>query len=79
MMAYPRFTPCYGCPQRMLREELWHSLKELSVSINSPCLVVGDFNSVLFDYEIIKAASDHKSYSSLRDYVDFCNLVDAGF
>ena len=73
------FSACYARPQRSLRAELWNSLKNISGTCYSPWVVAGDFNSVLFDHEVMGAAGGQRSCSLLRDYVEFCNLIDASF
>ena len=73
------FTPCYGRPQRIMREDMWKTLIDLCPSIKAPWLVAGDFNSILFSHEIMGAMSDRRACSSFRDCVARCNFLDVGF
>ncbi|CAH9112818.1 unnamed protein product [Cuscuta europaea] len=45
------FTGFYGCPERTRRRESWDILKSLSLGIDQPWLVMGDFNDLIFATE----------------------------
>ena len=71
------FPTYYGRPQRRVREELWSSLKNLNLSMNSPWLVFGDFNSVLFSYELMGVVNGHRCCSTFCESIESCHLMDA--
>ena len=58
------FTPCYGRPQRVIREELWRGLKNLSQSIVGHWIVAGYFNSILFYHKVSGGTSSRKGCSA---------------
>ena len=40
--------------------------------------MVGDFNFVLYDYEVSDTTNNWRSCSAFKDCLDFCSLLDAG-
>ena len=60
---------CYGRPQPSLRVVLWSDLRSLAPTLLGPWCVVGDFNVVMFDHEISRAANSHRSSHHFRDCV----------
>lgn len=55
---------------------LWNDLMALSVSINDPWIVMGDFNCILEAKERIGAAVTWKDMADFRDCIKKCGLYD---
>ncbi|XP_019172460.1 PREDICTED: uncharacterized protein LOC109167844 [Ipomoea nil] len=73
-------APIYGRPAHHLRRRLWKDLRQSAHGIHGPCLIAGDFNTVLNREE----TNNYSSFSSHRSS-DFANwiqdegLIDVGF
>lgn len=65
------FTAVYGLHMIDDRKPLWSDLVQVSRSINLPCLVMGDFNSILASQDRVNGAP-----VSDAEVVDFQNCVD---
>ena len=47
--------------------------------MNSPWPMVGDFNLVLFDYELMGATNGHRCCFAFCECIEYCHLMDVGF
>ena len=73
------FFACYGLPQRVIREQLWLSLKSFFSTVDRAWLVVGDFNSVVSEDEVYRPASLNHRCSAFINCIETCDLQDGGF
>ena len=62
-----------------MREELWNGLQQLKPSISGPWAVMGDFNSILSNHEVLGGAQHHRSCNSFQQCIEDYELIDAGF
>ncbi|XP_061366774.1 uncharacterized protein LOC133309926 [Gastrolobium bilobum] len=73
-------TFVYGSPRRCEREILWENLEELAASVNSPWIILGDFNSVLKQCEKVGGMDVcWRSIMEMQDCLDLCGVSDIGF
>ncbi|XP_061337779.1 uncharacterized protein LOC133284726 [Gastrolobium bilobum] len=73
-------TFIYGSPRRMERKVLWEELISLSLSVDSPWLVMGDFNSILSGSEKVGGKEVcWNSMAEMRHCLIDCNINDMGF
>ncbi|CAM8905802.1 unnamed protein product [Rhodiola kirilowii] len=75
-----RLTVFYGNPATHRRSETWNLLRSLSYASNFPCVVLGDFNEVLFSWEV-KGRRLRKEWQmrSFRETIKACGLIDLGY
>ncbi|CAM8909274.1 unnamed protein product [Rhodiola kirilowii] len=75
-----RVTLFYGQPKVNRRSETWDLLRKLSIEIDLPWLVFGDFNEVLLGWEVkgrrIRGEWQMKKF---RSVMEECGLTDLGF
>ncbi|KAL9689564.1 hypothetical protein QQ045_009951 [Rhodiola kirilowii] len=75
-----RVTIFYGHPETHRRGESWELIRTLNRLMKKPWLIFGDFNEVLFGWEVkgrsIKGEWQMKFF---RDVLQDCNLSDIGF
>lgn len=75
-----RYTGFYGCPERERRRESLEMLRYLYTQSNLPCLIIGDFNDMMFRDE--KRGSRAHSSGLLQGFtevVNECGLRYMGF
>ncbi|XP_062104389.1 uncharacterized protein LOC133815585 [Humulus lupulus] len=58
------------------RDVLWADLKLISSNQVNPWILMGDFNSIMRPDERIRARKLATDYKTLRDFVDFCGIMD---
>ena len=74
------FTIVYKFPNTQTRHFLWNSLKSLAIGFNAPWLVIGNFNTYLYELrKIIGINLNWKSMSQFLEWMDQRNIVDKGF
>ncbi|KAL9667982.1 hypothetical protein QQ045_002352 [Rhodiola kirilowii] len=75
-----RITLFYGHPVTHRRAESWELIRTLNRMMDRPWLIFGDFNEVLFGWEVkgrrIRGEWQMKKF---RDVMQDCNLSDIGF
>ena len=49
-------TACYGHHQASLRVHIWDGLRSLKQTVSDPWYVIGDFNVVMYDHEVVGGA-----------------------
>lgn len=70
----------YSSPNLMLREYIWHELREFNSTFNGPWYLAGDFNVVLSQSERLGGGLVNvRSCISFVDCLNDCNLIDVGF
>ncbi|KAL9681934.1 hypothetical protein QQ045_013726 [Rhodiola kirilowii] len=75
-----RLTVFYGNPATQKRSETWDLLRRLSMDSNLPWVVIGDFNEVLFSWEVEgRRLRKEWQMRSFRETIDACGLVDLGY
>ncbi|KAK7260044.1 hypothetical protein RIF29_25766 [Crotalaria pallida] len=73
-------TTVYGNPHPQYRHTLWENIREIEISVAGPWCLMGDFNSIIHDYEQSGGSSTFRSDSqTFNSMVRDCNLVDGGF
>lgn len=77
-------TAIYAFPNWRQRETLWHSLAELHnsvLSIQTPWLLMGDFNSIIARGEKFGGRQDPflANARAFKDFVHHNDLIDLGF
>ena len=72
-------TSCYGYPQAFLLSALWEGLRIVASLVRGPWCIVGDFNVIVFDYEVKGSSSSYHNCHLLGDCTLNCNMFDAGF
>ncbi|CAM8886272.1 unnamed protein product [Rhodiola kirilowii] len=75
-----RLTIFYGNPVAHRRSETWNLLRILSRDNKLPWVVLGDFNEVLFSWEV-KGRRLRKEWQmrSFRETIEACGLIDLGY
>ncbi|KAL9680031.1 hypothetical protein QQ045_017904 [Rhodiola kirilowii] len=75
-----RLTIFYGNPVTNRRSETWNLLRRLSQDSDQPWVVMGDFNEVLFSWEV-KGRRLRREWQmrSFRETIEACGLVDLGY
>lgn len=75
-----RYTGFYGMPGRNRRRESWQLLRTLSSMNDLPCVVMGDFNDLMFREEK-RGGRPHPEYllHGFRDVVEECGLQNLPF
>ncbi|KAL9669643.1 hypothetical protein QQ045_007190 [Rhodiola kirilowii] len=75
-----RVTLFYGNPETHRRGESWELIRSLNRLMNEPWLIFGDFNEVLFGWEIKgRRVRGEWQMKKFRDVLQECNLSDIGF
>ncbi|XP_062118853.1 uncharacterized protein LOC133832541 [Humulus lupulus] len=69
-------TFVYGFNEDKKRAQLWIELEEISMKIQGPWIVMGDFNDILFSNERVGKGSTKSPTQNFRDCVEKCNLED---
>ncbi|CAN1177346.1 hypothetical protein LINPERHAP2_LOCUS33056 [Linum perenne] len=73
-------TFVYASPAIQGRRPLWEDLRNLSVSVRKPWVIMGDFNAMIDSSEKQGGgAFNHSSAAEFRDCIRDCNLFDTGF
>ncbi|KAK7243833.1 hypothetical protein RIF29_38645 [Crotalaria pallida] len=75
-----RATFVYGANDQELRKELWDDLRGIHVSVNTPWLILGDFNCCLDPSE--KLGGNQVDWEAMEDFracVQDCRLQDMRF
>jgi exonuclease III len=67
-----RFTGFYGEPSSEKKDLLWRALRTLNAARRRSCLVMGDFNEILF-------SSPQSCMDKFREALEECSLDDLGF
>ncbi|XP_061350451.1 uncharacterized protein LOC133295622 [Gastrolobium bilobum] len=73
-------TFVYGSPRRIERISLWEDMELLAGAINSPWVILGDFNSVLGSSE--KCGGKEICWRSVQEMhkcLEVCGMTDIGF
>ncbi|CAM8928848.1 unnamed protein product [Rhodiola kirilowii] len=75
-----RLTIFYGNPATHRSSETWDLLRSLSRDNNLPSIVLGDFNEVLFSWEV-KGRRIRREWQmrSFRESIKACGLIDLGY
>ncbi|CAM8933405.1 unnamed protein product [Rhodiola kirilowii] len=75
-----RVTVFYGNPSTHRRSESWNLLRTLGLNNQLPWLVLGDFNEVLFGWEIWGGRIRKEwQMRKFREAISDCGLFDLGF
>ncbi|CAM8887236.1 unnamed protein product [Rhodiola kirilowii] len=75
-----RFTLFYGHPVTSKRGETWDLLRRLKEVSGQPWIVAGDFNEVLFGWEVKgNVLRGEWQMRKFRDVLQDCNLIDLSF
>ncbi|CAM8905799.1 unnamed protein product [Rhodiola kirilowii] len=75
-----RVTLFYGHPMVNKRAETWELLRRLNADVDLPWLVFGDFNEVLFGWEVKgKCIRGEWQMKRFRSVIEECGLTDLGF
>ncbi|CAM8929085.1 unnamed protein product [Rhodiola kirilowii] len=75
-----RVTLFYGHPVTNRRAETWNLLRTLRGALDLPWLVFGDFNEVLFGWEVKgRCVRGEWQMKSFRSVIQECGLIDLGF
>ncbi|XP_062114228.1 uncharacterized protein LOC133825279 [Humulus lupulus] len=69
-------TFVYGFNEDKKRGQLWMDLEEISLQIQGPWIVMGDFNDILFSNERVGRGSTKSPTQDFRDCVAKCSLDD---
>ncbi|XP_061354584.1 uncharacterized protein LOC133299159 [Gastrolobium bilobum] len=73
-------TFVYGSPRRIERMSLWEELEFLAGSINSPWVILGDFNYVLNVAEKYEGEEVcYRSVQEMQECLEVCGLSDIGY
>jgi hypothetical protein len=73
------FTPVYDSPNEALRNMLWEDLKNLSVNIQEPWLLAGDFNDIAcIEEKRGGVVASSRRCNIFRDRINNCKLIDIG-
>lgn len=66
----------YASPHPASRVYLWEELRNISVTVDSPWAMAGDFNIVLYEFEKDDGApASQSSYLAFAGCLDECNLM----
>ncbi|CAN1183343.1 hypothetical protein LINPERHAP2_LOCUS36454 [Linum perenne] len=71
-MGYFFLTAVYGRPSVTERVNLWANIRRLSVSMDVPWVVAGDFNAMLQSRD--KRGGAHFSRNQNQDFIDCCDI-----
>ncbi|KAL9690658.1 hypothetical protein QQ045_011064 [Rhodiola kirilowii] len=73
-------TLFYGDPTVAKRKFSWELLRRLNTISNLPWIILGDFNEVLSDEEVV-GVDPRKLWqmTNFRDVLEDCGLTDLGF
>ncbi|KAL9690120.1 hypothetical protein QQ045_010515 [Rhodiola kirilowii] len=75
-----RFTLFYGHAVTSKREETWDLLRRLKEQSGKPWIVVGDFNEVLFGWEVNgRTIRGEWQMRKFREVLQDCGLFDLSF
>lgn len=69
-------TGTYASPNPTIRNTLWQHLCDLNQNINSPWLLLGDWNEILFPGEQKGCIFSQSRASSFERVLDICGLLD---
>ncbi|XP_061362450.1 uncharacterized protein LOC133306185 [Gastrolobium bilobum] len=73
-------TFVYGSPRRIERIKLWEELMVIAESVVGPWVVIGDFNSVLRQYEKVGGLDVcWRSIQDMQKCLEKCRVSDIGF
>jgi hypothetical protein len=73
------FTPVYASPNENARHALWEELKRLSVSMNEPWLVAGDFNDISnIEEKKGGVVASMRKCNTFRERINMRSLIDIG-
>ncbi|XP_061336944.1 uncharacterized protein LOC133284010 [Gastrolobium bilobum] len=73
-------TFVYGSPRRVERLQLWEELLVIADSVVGPWVLVGDFNSVLRQYEKVGGLDVcWRSIQDMQECLEKCRVFDVGF
>lgn len=73
-------TTIYTSPKAVIRQELWDYLVSLGATIQTPWLLLGDFNQVVDCFEKRRGRRLARSgMGAFRRMIDNCGLIDLGF
>lgn len=71
-------TAVYGSPQPQIRRRLWRMLDEISVDVQEPCLVFGDFNAITDEGDKVGGRKS-KGCRWFREWIQNSEMSDLGF
>ncbi|CAM8954132.1 unnamed protein product [Rhodiola kirilowii] len=75
-----RLTLFYGHPVTHRRAESWDLIRTLNRMMDKPWLIFGDFNEVLFEWEVKgRRIRGEWKMKKFREVMQDCNLSDIGF
>lgn len=66
----------YASPNPSIRDTFWHHLCDLSRSITSPWMLIGDWNEILFSNEQKGCFFSHNRAAAFGRVLDSCELLD---
>ncbi|XP_062079945.1 uncharacterized protein LOC133784673 [Humulus lupulus] len=69
-------TFVYGFNEDKKRAQLWIELEEISMQIQGPWIVMGDFNDIMFSNERVGKRCNKSPTQDFRDCVEKCKLED---
>ncbi|KAE8711854.1 Detected protein of confused Function [Hibiscus syriacus] len=72
-------TIVYGSPNATKRYALWHHLRFIATSINSPWIILGDFNATLSSSDRMGCAISSRPKNDFQDFVFYSGIRDMGF
>ncbi|KAJ1404644.1 Reverse transcriptase zinc-binding domain [Sesbania bispinosa] len=70
-------TIVYASPNEQIRHELWEELSSFVDGLSIPWCVMGDFNSILYDFEKVGGAGPNRR--AMKDFatcLESCNLME---
>ncbi|KAJ1380300.1 Endonuclease/exonuclease/phosphatase superfamily [Sesbania bispinosa] len=72
-----RMLNVYASPNEQKREDLWTELKNFVTSVEDPWCIMGDFNSILYDFEKTGGVGvNRRSMNAFADCLECCNLLE---
>ncbi|XP_045791653.1 uncharacterized protein LOC123886374 [Trifolium pratense] len=70
-------TVVYASPRENERQDTWQLLKQLATSINTPWLMMGDFNEIAYPNEKKGGApADVRKCQTFNSWINDCNLLE---
>ncbi|KAJ1376280.1 Endonuclease/exonuclease/phosphatase [Sesbania bispinosa] len=67
----------YASPNELNREDLWSELSNFSSTVDVPWCVMGDFNSILYDFEkIVGVGVNRRSMNAFASCLENCSLQE---